>query len=228
MRRHNGINPARNIRKLKESGSESAPPWPLDLCKALEAHPHADIVTFYFLARYTGQRRSDLVTMRWDHIDEVRGEMFVKQLKTKARIWVPMPKRLIEHLATRERKGDYIVMSPTVAGVPWRETSLTNELNRITRDLGFATTDSKGRPRYYSPHGLRHLCGVELAHAGASDRQIAAVLGHSTMKQVATYVAQAQQRLLARGAQTVRDKMYENEELETLIDLAGNVTKLRA
>jgi integrase len=148
--------------------------------------------------------------------------------KTSARIWVPMPKRLIEHLKTRARKGDYIVMSPTSSGMPWRETSLTNELNRITRELGFTTTDSKGSPRFYSPHGLRHLCGVELAHAGASDRQIAAVLGHSTMKQVATYVAQAQQRLLARGAQTMRDKMYENEELETLIDLAGNVTKLRA
>jgi hypothetical protein len=43
-------------------------------------------------------------------------------------------------------------------------------LNRITRDLGFVAEDSKGRPRYYSPHGLRHLCGVEPAHAGASDR----------------------------------------------------------
>jgi hypothetical protein len=48
------------------------------------------------------------------------------------------------------------------------------------------------------------------------------------MKQVAIYVAQAQQRLLARGAQQKRDEMYEKEELETLIDLAGNVVKLRA
>jgi pimeloyl-ACP methyl ester carboxylesterase len=64
--------------------------------------------------------------------------------------------------------------------------------------------------------------------SGSSDRQIAAVLGHSTMKQVAIYVAQAQQRLLARGAQQKRDEMYEKEELETLIDLAGNVVKLRA
>jgi integrase len=101
-------------------------------------------------------------------------------------------------------------------------------LNRITRDLGFVAEDSKGRPRYYSPHGLRHLCGVEPAHAGASDRQIAAVLGHTTMKQVGVYVAQAQQRLLARSAQRLHDEMYEKERLDTLIDMAGNVTKLRA
>jgi hypothetical protein len=75
---------------------------------------------------------------------------------------------------------------------------------------------------------LRHLCGVELAHAGASDRQIAAVLGHSTLKQVGVYVAQAQQRLLARSAQKMRDEMYRQEELDVMIELAGNVTKMRA
>ena len=140
-----------------------------------------------FLARYAGQRRSDLVNMRWDHIDSARDEMFVAQVKTGARIWVPMPKRLRDHLETSPRRGDYIVMSSKAPGKPWRETSLTNEFIRVTRELGFSTTDSMGEPRYYSPHGLRHLCGVELAHAGASDRQIAAVLGHSTLKQVQVY-----------------------------------------
>jgi hypothetical protein len=50
--------------------------------------------------------------------------MFVKQLKTAARIWVPMPKRRLEHLETRERTGPYVVMSPKVPGAPWLETSL--------------------------------------------------------------------------------------------------------
>ncbi|MGY2906736.1 hypothetical protein [Bradyrhizobium sp. URHC0002] len=49
-----------------------------------------------------------------------------------------------------------------------------------------------------------------------------------TMKQVAIDVAQAQQWLLARGAQDLRDAMYKRERLDTMIDLAGNVTKLRA
>ena len=49
------------------------------------------------------------------------------------------------------------------------------------------------------------------------------------MKQVAIYVAQAQQRLLARGAQQKRDEMYEQEQqLETLIDIADNVVRMRA
>jgi integrase len=228
MRAHKGINPARNIKKLKSSESESAPLWPLELCRKFETYPHRELVTFYYLARYAGQRRSDLVNMKWDHIEESTGEMFVAQIKTKARIWVPMPKRLRDHLATLPRTSDYIVTS-SKTGRPWRETSLTNEFIRVTRDeLGFATTDSKGEPRFYSPHGLRHLCGVELAHAGAWDRQIAAVLGHATLKMVATYVRQAEQRVLARDAQRKRDVMYEREVFEAAIEEAGNVTKLRA
>jgi integrase len=228
MREHKGINPARNIKKLKEGEAESAPVWPLALCTAFEAYPHPDLVTFYFLGRYTGQRRSDLVTMEWNHINAAKDEMFVAQLKTGARIWVPMPKRLREHLEARERTGRCIVMSPKVPGKPWEETSVTNEIIRVTRELGFSTTDSKGEPRYYSPHGLRHLCGIELAHAGASDRQIAAVLGHSTMKQVETYVRQATQVVLARDAQRKRDEMYERDLHEAMIEAATNVTKIRA
>src|SRR6478672_2507052 len=112
MRVHKGINPARNIRKLKTGEAESAPLWPLDLCRAFEAYPHPELVTFYYLARYAGQRRSDLVNMQWEHIDPVRNEMFVAQIKTGARIWVPMPKPLLAYLETWPRRGRYIVMSP--------------------------------------------------------------------------------------------------------------------
>ena len=40
MRVHKGINPARNIRKLKTGEAESAPLWPTELCRAFEAYPH--------------------------------------------------------------------------------------------------------------------------------------------------------------------------------------------
>jgi integrase len=206
MKVHKGINPARNIRKMKTGEAESAPLWPLDLCRAFEGYAHRDPVTFYFLARYAGQRRSDLVKMQWEHINEQRGEMYVAQIKTGARIWVPMPKRLRDYLDTLPRRSRFIVPSPKNLNEPWRETSVTNEFIKITRDeLGYRTTDSKGEPRFYSPHGLRHLCGVELAYAGANDRQIASVLGHATLKMV-----------------------YEREVLEAAIEAAGNVTRLRS
>jgi len=228
MKLHRGINPARNIKKLMSGEGESAPLWPLPLCRAFEQIDNADMVAFYHLARFTGQRRSDLVNMAWEHIDPQRDEMFVAQIKSGNRIWVPMPKRLIGYLDTLPKRGPLIVPSPKNLGEPYRQTSVTNEFIKITRDqLGFATTDSKGEPRYYSPQGLRHLCGVELAHAGASDRQIAAVLGHATLKMVQRYVKRAEQRVLARGAVKLRDAMYEAEVLEASIEAAGETGKVR-
>jgi integrase len=128
--------------------------------------------------------------MEWEHINPMMGEtgaMFVAQIKTGARIWVPMPKRLRDYLATWQKRGKYIVPSPKRPTEPWAHTSVTNEMIRVTRELGLTATDSEGEPRNYPPHGLRHLCGVGLAHADADDRQIAAVLGHATLKQVQTY-----------------------------------------
>jgi integrase len=97
--------------------------------------------------------------------------VFVSQIKTGNRIWVPLSDRLIEEMATWKRNRKFVVMSPKKRGEPWARTSITNEMIATTRGLGFQTTDSKGKPRFYSPHGLRHLCGIELAHAGASDRR---------------------------------------------------------
>ena len=63
---------------------------------------------------------------------------------------------------------------------------------------------------------------------GESEPQIAAVLGHSTMKQMQTYRPQASQLLLARGAQNLRDAMYRQQLHDEQVALAGNITKLRA
>ncbi|HZR88436.1 MAG TPA: tyrosine-type recombinase/integrase [Bradyrhizobium sp.] len=224
----NGVNPARGIKKLSDEDSESAPVWPLELCKLFEEKASADLRKFYFLGRYGGQRRSDLAETAWEHFNFDANAVFVKQIKTSNRIWVPLPERLKGEMQDWSRDGDYVVMSPKKRGEPWKATSITNEMIVTTRALGFSTADSKGNPRYYSPHGLRHLCGIELAHAGASDPQIAAVLGHSTMKQVQTYRAQASQLVLARGAQALRDAMYRQELHDAMVSAATNVTKLRA
>jgi hypothetical protein len=56
----NGINPARGVKKLtSDEESESAPVWPLELCKLFEKCASKDLRKFYFLGRYGGQRRSD-------------------------------------------------------------------------------------------------------------------------------------------------------------------------
>jgi integrase len=218
-----GPNPTLGIGSLHETG-DAAPAWPAELCAAFEKQPHQRMLTFYMLARYTGQRRADCCEMKWPDFNQATGEMYVVQEKTGTRIWVPAPQRLLDYLRTIPRESDYILTSPK--GNRYRSTSITNLVCAITAELGFATTDSKGKVRGYSPHGLRHLCGGELAEAGCSTRQIMAVLGHLTEKQVARYVEQANKRRMAHDAQRMRDAMYARQEREAEINAAPNVRKL--
>ena len=123
-----GLNPGRHIKKAHRGEGESAPLWPLELCRKFEALENCDLVTFYYLARYTGQRRSDLAQMRWDDI--AGDEMYVAQIKTSAKIWVPMPKPLRDYLANWPMRGPFIVMSPKGRGKP------TVELTRFDGRVG--------------------------------------------------------------------------------------------
>jgi integrase len=181
-----GDNPARQVASLKYE-SEAAPAWPLPLCTAFESYPHPRMVTFYFLARYSGQRKGDCCAMRWDDFDGRRIQ--VVQEKTGTKLWVPAHLRLRNYLASLPHECEFILTSPK--GGAYRKTSVTNLVCEITADLGF-----KG----HSPHGLRHLAGAALAEAGCTVPQIMAVLGHLTEKQAMRYVQQANRIKLADNA----------------------------
>jgi integrase len=135
-----GINPTTGIKPLHEEG-DAAPAWPDELCAAFEAQSHKRMITFYMLARYTGQRRGDCCEMKWADFNQATGEMYVVQEKTGTRLWVPAPQRLLDHLRAIPRESDYILTSPK--GGQYRATSVTNLICSITSDLGFTTIDSK-------------------------------------------------------------------------------------
>jgi enterobacteria phage integrase len=49
-------------------------------------------------------------------------------------------------------------------------------------------------------HGLRKAAARRLAEAGCTEKEIAAVTGHTTLKEVARYTRAADQKRLAAGA----------------------------
>jgi integrase len=57
-----------------------------------------------------------------------------------------------------------------------------------------------GLPDRCVPHGLRKAAARRLAEAGCSEKQIAAVTGHTTLKEVARYTRAANQERLAADA----------------------------
>jgi integrase len=198
-----GKNPAHEVASLKYESKE-APAWTAELCTRFESYPHSRMVTFYFLARYTGQRKGDCCAMRWTDFDN-RSGIHVVQEKTGTKLWVPAHIRLRNYLAALPQESEFILTSPK--GGAYRKTSVTNIVCEIAAELGF-----KG----YSPHGLRHLAGAALAEAGCTVPQIMAVLGHLTEKQALHYVKQANRIRLGNDAMALWEQADERANVVPL------------
>jgi integrase len=179
-----GPNPAAEVATI-HTEHESAPAWPEELCAKFEAIENPRLRRAYYLLRYTGQRRSDVVLMERKHFDGTAIE--VVQEKTGTYVWIPCHRILRDHFnADGIEPGPYLLMS--TRGDRFRATSLTTMICNQCADFGFPG---------YSPHGLRHLAGAALAEAGATLEQIKSILGHLTDDEARKYIQQARRKVMA-------------------------------
>jgi integrase len=106
------------------------------------------------LALYTGQRRSDLVKMKWSQFD---GEFIeVRQQKTGELVSIPCHKALRVELEAMPRLADTILVGEK--GASLTGSSLSVMVRKALRDMG---VDG------YAIHGLRKNAAVALANAAA-------------------------------------------------------------
>jgi integrase len=140
-------------------------PWPDELIARFMQEARPSPRWAVKLALYTGQRRSDLVKMRWSHFD---GDFIeVRQQKTGALVSIPCHKELRAELKNMPRIADTILVGergPALTG-----SSLSVMVRRQLWEMG---VDG------YAIHGLRKNAAVELADAGCSPMEIAAITGH--------------------------------------------------
>lgn len=135
----------------------------------------------------TGQRRSDVVRLGWQHINGNR--LKFKQLKTGARIEIPIdPALWISIKSMPKRNLTFLV---TGRGLPFTANGFGNFFRAACNRAGLSNL---------SAHGLRKAMAVRLAESGATANQIAAVTGHSSLSEVARYTAAAEKALLADQA----------------------------
>jgi integrase len=174
--------------------SKPHPAWPDELCEKFEQLDTPHLVRAYYLLRYTGQRRSDVVKMERKHFDG--SAISVVQQKTGTHVWIPCHQKLREHLRATGYDQPYLLLS--TLGKPLRKTSLTNMVIAACKDLGFPG---------YSPHGLRHRAGAALAESGCSTDEIMAILGHATEGEARGYVTQANKRVMAASVMEKWDRM---------------------
>ncbi|WP_186767240.1 tyrosine-type recombinase/integrase [Devosia ginsengisoli] len=139
------------------------------------------------LMLYTGQRRSDMVRMGWQHISGDR--MRVRQLKTDAMLSIPIHSDLAEILASAERTDLPILL--TQFGKPFTANGFGNRMRKWCNAAELPECTS---------HGLRKAAARRMAEAGCSNKEIMAITGHQTDKEVTRYTKAADQIKLADRA----------------------------
>lgn len=143
------------------------------------------------LGANTGQRGSDLVTMRWTDIEFEEGWPGIKvlQQKTKKLLWIPFTRSLREKIEGWERRPGFILLRSN--GEPWKRTGLTDAW----------IYEKKKHPtlQHLNLHGLRATAVVRLWRGGCTIPDICSFVG-MTKDTVETYVKNSEQRQNALAA----------------------------
>lgn len=164
--------------------------WTEDEISSFEkTHPVDSRARLAFaLLLYTGQRRGDVIRMGWQHLRD--GRIHLTQRKTGATLAVPVHPALKTILdATSKNNMTFLV---THTGKPFSPAGFGNWFRDCVTDAGL--------PAECSAHGLRKAAARRLAEAGCSARQIAAITGHRSLREVERYTAAADQAALADAA----------------------------
>jgi integrase len=181
-----GADPTHGIKRVHKVAHEHEP-WPPELIERFLRGTQPLLRLAVGLALYTGQRRSDLVKMKWSQFD---GEYIeVRQQKTGAPLSIPCHRVLRTELENAPRVADTILASKH--GKPLTGAGLATMVYRALAAIGVSG---------HSIHGLRKNAAVELANAGCDAFEIAAITGHKTMGMVQHYAKRHDQRRRARSA----------------------------
>lgn len=167
------------------------PAWsPADADLALAALPE-HLRRAVVLALYTGQRRGDLIRMPWSAYDGQKIRLV--QEKTGIALTIAAPAELRAELDAWRRSAASTLILVNKFGRPWQDSNLSKQ-------LGEALSRIEGFPPHRNIHGLRKLAAANLAQAGCTLHEIAAITGHKSLSMLQLYTASVDQERAADAA----------------------------
>lgn len=184
-------NPAIKIKRL-EVEDDGAKPWPEWAYEYAIKHAPEDLRRAIFLARETGQRRSDVVKMSPAHRKENGITVRIQKLKNKEH-WVPLTQSVIKQIDSWGVKDLDLYVKSTV-GKPYSGDHLHSRWNRWKASEIAAPL--KGQD--LTLHGLRAMAVIDKRKDGLTHQQISAQIGMS-LKMVMHYSRFADQVELAKS-----------------------------
>lgn len=201
------VNPAAKLKPLRHE-TEGWKPWPEAALTRFADKATGSTRMAFFLALYTGQRRADVLAMRWDAIT-ADGGIMVKQGKKgegAEPLWIPLHPILqtelervkrehAERVRKRQARKRPAAMPMSIVcrenGQPYTEDGFGSVWNRAQHDAECA-----GLPF----HGLRKNATGRLFENGCTPQEVQAITGHETLEMVAHYGRGANQKRMAKAA----------------------------
>lgn len=169
--------------------------------QALEADPDADVRDVLLLALYTGQRKGNVLTMRWDDVDLAAGRWTIPAEQTKQRKAQTNPLSSMAALILQRRYQD----ASTRWVFPAVRRSADGEVGHMSETRPREAWERICKAAQLDGvriHDLRHTAGSWLARLGANEAVRQKALGHQTPQMAARYshleldpVADAMQRM---------------------------------
>lgn len=141
------VNPAAEIEELRTGPGWLQ--WPEAAIERMEANGRGAARTAFMLALYTGQRKGDVLKMRWSDVRS--GWIYVKQEKTGAVLEVPIHPALADELSRVRRDGLAIVQRRD--GRPFTESGFNAMWKRLAEAAMNALATAGDKPSGKPPRG---------------------------------------------------------------------------
>lgn len=196
-RNHTDSNPAADIPAIKRPRNlpMANRPWATDEIKTvLEDFKGSPLLPGLALGIYAGVTEGDAVAFPWSAYEG--GYLVFDRGKTGVPVHIPAHKELraiLDPLA-KDKKSPVIMVGEK--GQPYTVSGFRGMFFKRIKALQKAGEVRPG----LTFHGLRHTIGTVLAEAGASDREIQAVLGHKTTAMAQHYTRRANRKSAGKSA----------------------------
>ena len=198
------VNPLSHVARVNIE--ESYAPWtPLEFEAFRTSKPPQWALTAAMLARWTAAARSDVLGMCREHYDGAA----IRYTRAKTRRHQVGEMTITCHTELR-RYLDALpievgLLVPDPRGGRWNESAFSKAFRTALDDAGL---------KHLHFHGLRHTQATDIAEAGGSEAEIAAVTGHQSPAMVKRYTKRARQERLAAQAiarlETGRKRRFKN------------------
>ncbi len=205
-----GQNPASRVEKFEETSRDRFLSFDeiQRFMAALKEEPNATFRDYFLMSILVGQRRENVMSMRWDAVDFDRGVWTIPRIKGGKPHLVPLPERAIQLLQHRNAESQSEWVFPSQRGG-----SRASKLGYIREPrTAWKRVTRKAKLDDVTLHDLRRTLGSWQTITGASLAVTGKLLGHTTSQATEVYARLNTDPVLA-AMETAHERMFDGIDL---------------